>query len=136
MVQHQETAEPETSEVIHLAQQLYERDRAEQERRSSLAAAAEEVGIPSEYLTKAAMQLKSRQASQATVVPVQAVQQRSRALFMIVLGVAMALFMLAFITALRSQVAPPYIAPVATAPAAIQAEPPHAAPAMPGDRQR
>ena len=64
-LQHQETQEPSTSEVVRLAQQLYERDRAEKERQTNLAAAAEEMGIPSEYLTKATAQLKARQ----TVTP-------------------------------------------------------------------
>src|SRR5204862_120590 len=55
-----ELPEAESSEVIRLAQQLYERDQAENARRESLLAAAEEVGLPREYLVRAAAEIQAR----------------------------------------------------------------------------
>lgn len=98
-LQHQEVQEPETSEVIRLAQQMYERDRAEQERRTSLAAAAEEIGIPAEYLAKATAQLKAR----SVVAPAQRVQ-RSKAAVMLAMAIGffVAIMLSFWLTSVRS----------------------------------
>src|SRR5687767_7589769 len=107
-VQHQEIEEPPTSEVVRLAQQLYERDRAEQERHSSLAAAAEEMGIPSQYLDKAAAQLKARRS----VVAQQPLVQRRPVAAVLVLAFSLMLgvFLLFFLTYARTQAPPPMLA--------------------------
>jgi hypothetical protein len=97
-LQHQEVQEPETSEVIHLAQQMYERDRAENERRTSLAAAAEEIGIPAEYLAKATAQLKAKQR-----VSTQQQTKRSPVAMLIAAAIAMfiAIVLSYFLTVVR-----------------------------------
>src|SRR5687768_1770375 len=112
MLQRQELQEPETSEVVRLAQQMYERDRSEQERQSSLAAAAEEMGIPSEYLEKAAAQLKARSIP---VTQQQSLAQRSPVAVFVALamGLMVAVILGFFLTYARAQTPAP---PVMVAP--------------------
>lgn len=122
-LQHQEVQEPDTSEVIRLAQQMYERDRLETERRSSLAAAAEEMGIPAEYLAKAAAQLKTRQVT----VPTQRLSRSKTATIVaLALGVLMAVLMSFLLTTVRA-VSPPQVA----IPATIDISPPREVPVQP-----
>jgi tetratricopeptide (TPR) repeat protein len=110
MPQHRERTEPDPSEVVRLAMQMYERDRTEQQRRSSLMAAAEEVGIPGEYLAKATAELKARQAHQPTVDPVQVTRRRTIVLLMAAFGLAMGTLMLSFLTYRRSEAPAPAVA--------------------------
>jgi hypothetical protein len=110
MLKHQETSEPETSEVIRVAQQMYERDRAEKERQSSLMAAAEEVGIPSEYLTKATAHLKARQIHSTPLTSVQAQRARKPALLALALALAVGILLLFSITYIRSESRSPAVA--------------------------
>ena len=128
-LQHQETQEPPTSEVVRLAQQMYERDRAEQERQSSLAAAAEEMGIPSEYLTKAAAQLKARQIVAPTA------QTRRKALPLIMaaaLAMAFALMLVTLLYLSRAEVPSPPTAVEPPPPIELPLTPSAAPPTQPG----
>jgi hypothetical protein len=119
MLKHQETSEPETSEVIRLAQQMYERDRTEQARQSSLMAAAEEVGIPSEYLTKATAQLKSRQIGLTPLASLQAERTRKPALLALALALLLGVSLLFSLTFVRSVARSPAVPIMETAPAAL-----------------
>jgi hypothetical protein len=129
MLKHQEITEPDTSEVIRLAHQMYERDQAEQERRSSLMAAAEEVGIPSEYLAKATAQLKLRQAQQPMRVPVQVIQQRRTTFLLTTIGLVTGILMLFALSYLGLEARAPVVAP----PTVIQPEPAPVAPSIKGN---
>lgn len=110
MLKHQQTIESDTSEVIRLAHQLYERDRSEQEHNSSLIAAAEEMGIPAEYMAKATEMLKSGQAQQTVRVPALGTRQRSIALVLAAFGLAIGVLMLVFLTYVRAEVSAPAVA--------------------------
>lgn len=117
-LQHQETQEPPTSEVVRLAQQMYERDRAEKERQSSLAAAAEEMGIPSEYLTKAAAQLKARQ------VPVMQRSLAQRSPVAVMVALVMGLMVAVILGYLLTFAGPRAPEPMPSPPVMVQPSPP------------
>jgi len=101
----------EMPEVVHLASVLYERDKeksAEDQERQATVDAAREVGLPEEYLHRAAAELHNRRVEQ-----VQKAHGRNRSLLAIgaavlVMGGATAIMM----TSIRPPSAPP-VAPVA-----------------------
>jgi hypothetical protein len=128
-LRHRETEGPSTSEVVHLAQRMYERDRAEQEREKHLADAAEEIGIPSEYLAKATAQLNA-QRSGVTRLPL-AFQSQRRALLAAAFGLMVAILLLGFSLTLArvatspvAELAPPTVVRTAPPPPAETVPPP------------
>lgn len=60
MLRLKDVPESETSEVIRVAQEMYERETSETLRRNSLVDAAEEMGLPGEYLERATQEVHQR----------------------------------------------------------------------------
>jgi tetratricopeptide (TPR) repeat protein len=100
--------EPSESEVISLAQQLLERDRAVQSRQSSLVAAAEEVGIPADYMAQATAQLRAQAA-----LGQQRPAARPQRLLPVAAALALVLVMAGFSMATLRQAPAPVVAPPA-----------------------
>ncbi len=105
-------------EVVHIASELYERDRlkdAETQERQATVDAAKEVGLPEEYLHRAAAELHVRRIAQAQK------SRKRRAGVIAVVGAALALGGAGGLYVIRSQVsAPPAVVQTvqtATAPA-------------------
>lgn len=134
MRQQQKTAEPTSSDVIRLAHQMYERDRAEQLRQSSLVAAAEEVGIPAEYMAKATAQLQTQRANE---VPTKARQREKIAFFMlpVALAVGLLLVLCGALVVFSTPVPAPAVAVQAAPPMAVSSTPTQVAPALNVDHQ-
>ena len=129
-LRHRETEGPSTSEVVHLAQQMYERDRSEQEREKNLADAAEEIGIPPEYLAKATAQLNARRSDVTHQALALQTQRRPLLALAIALMVAMILigFLFAVVPVAQAPIAPPTVVRL-TAP--VTAEPLAPPPTLP-----
>ncbi len=104
MLRLKDVPETETAEVIRVAQELYERETSETRRRDSLVDAAEELGLPGEYLERAAHEVHQRRVAE--------IQQRRRRRN-VILGVTAAAALVAglAITGTTTRVAPPSVKP-------------------------
>ena len=99
----------EMPEVVHIAAELYERDKqqeAETQERQATVDAAAEVGIPEEYLHQAAAQLHSRRVAQIQQ------KRRRRTGIMAVVGTVLVLGTGAFVVTHYNELLPPTPPPI------------------------
>ena len=119
MLRLKDIPETDTPEVIQTAQRLYEQERSESERTSSLADAAEEVGLPREYLERAAQEVHQRR-----VVAMHEQRRRRNWLLAagVAAGVAVSLVGGLYVARTSPQLSGPLVPPVAVTTAAASAD--------------
>lgn len=110
MLKFKDVSQEQRGEVVRLASEIYDTEQVEQREHTSTVAAAEEIGLPEEYLERAAQALQEKRIADARQ------KRTSRARFLMGGGIVAALGVGAFLLRPAPPATPFSLSPIAQQP--------------------